>query len=166
MSSSPSGRRQIVVEHTTEAPNNRKNRVSGLLSTVGNVLRRSRLTELDELRQERRRLLAKVGRLIVDVGCLPGLCPDLSRELSHGGQVSVAGSDIDWGLLRRVNELSDRVRHLDAQIAALKHEQEEISEEIALPSEYTASEERAHQALDGVGTEDLREAYRSAVKEA
>ena len=167
MSTSPSGRRQIVVEHSSASPGGqKKNRVSGMLSAVGSVLRRTRLTQIDELCQERRRLLSKAGRLIVDVGGLPGLCPDLSQQLINGENIEVAGNDVNWGLIRKINHLAERVRWLDAQIAALKHvEEEEASEEIALPSEMLESEERAHQALDGVPTEDLDAAYKSAVAE-
>ena len=137
-----------------------------MLSAVGSVLRRSCLSQLDELCKERRRLLSKAGRLVVDVGGLPGLCPDLSQQLVNGEDVAVGGNDVDWALIRKINHLAERVRWLDAQIAALKHvEEEEAFEEIALPSEMLQSEERAHQALDGVPTEDLDAAYKSAVAE-
>jgi hypothetical protein len=167
MSTTPSGRRQIVIEHTSSvSASGRKKRVSGFLSTVSSVLRRSQPNEVDELRRERKRLLLKIGRLVVKAGALPLLNEDAMSQLARGIRLKVSGDNVDWGYVRRLNDLSERVRWLDAQIAALKHEEDqEVSAEVAIHSELLASEDKAHQALDGVPTEDLQSAYQSAVRD-
>ena len=88
------------------------------------------------------------------------------NQLARGKRLKVSGDDVDWGFVRRMNDLSERVRLLDAQITALKHEEtEDPSAELAIPSELQASQDKAHQALDGVPTEDLQSAYQSAVRD-
>lgn len=156
-----SRRRLSAARSTSVAPT--PPRREGIIKKVSQVLRRegSKRGELDVLINERDELLRDAGRLALEQVGGFGLPEEFLRHLGDGETVSLQLDDLATGDLDAYRQRSQHLQHLDAEIEAMRQSLDmdpgygESDATNDPDQRHQAAQHRAHQAMDGVGTEEF-----------
>lgn len=152
-------RRRISASHQAvlTSPENQK---KGLLGRVGQAFRRrdERLEHLEELEEQRRKLLVAAGRFALEHQGGLGLPREFLVRIFKGEHIDLGYENLTKSHIDKFRSLRDRLLFIDADIDAcriemgLPAENRNTLEQLHLRADHEKEEEQAFQAMDVVAT--------------